>query len=160
MLLMPARTSVTSEIAIAVAPEVVWRALTQPTGRRSWLADAVVTSVWDVGSAVLIDVVLEGQVRHDRGTVLEAVPNARLSYSLWNEVSRRPDTPETRSIVTFTLAPIDGEGTRLVLVHAGLTAGAAGPHASFFWPVALARLRDELEDRPGRPRIKMVEPNG
>ena len=60
----------------------------------------------------------------------------------------------------LTLAPIDGEGTRLVLVHAGLTAGAAGPHASFFWPVALARLRDELEDRPGRPRIKMVEPNG
>ena len=90
--------------------------------------------------------------------MLEAAPGKRLSYSLWNEVSRRADTPDHRSTVTFTLTAEEGGGTRLSVEHVGLTAGAAGLHASFFWPVALARLRDELEDRPPGMRITLVEP--
>jgi len=155
---MPQRSTASATITIAVPPEMVWRALTQPSGRRGWLADAEATSAWTPGAPVLIDVVLEGRLRHDRGTVLEALPNERLSYSLWNEVSRRADTPDHRSTVTFTLATTEGGGTRLSIEHAGLSAGAAGPHASFFWPVALARLRDELEDRPLGMQITLVEP--
>jgi len=155
---MPQSSTADAAVTIAVPPEVVWRALTQRNGRRSWLAGADVTSAWTPGAQVLIDVILEGLVRHDRGTVLDAVPSERLSYSMWTEVSRRADTPDHRSTVTFTLAADEDGGTRLTVEHMGLTAGAAGPHASFFWPVALARLRDELEDRPHRVQITLLEP--
>ena len=34
-----------------------------------------------------------------------------------------------------------------------LTAGAAEPHARFFWPVALRVLRDETEGRSSGPSL-------
>ena len=144
---MPATTSFTTEIEIAAPPAAVWSALTQQSGRRRWLNDAEVTSSWTPGAPIAIDVVLEGREWHDRGTVVEAEPGCLLSYSLWSEVSRRSDVPEHRSIVTFRLAGLDGGGTLLQLMHARLTAGAAGSHAAFFWPVALRGLRDLVEGR-------------
>jgi uncharacterized protein YndB with AHSA1/START domain len=142
---MPSRSATRHEIAIAAAAETVWSALTQPTGRLPWMNRAEVRSAWTAGALVEIDVVLEGQLRHDRGMV-EAVDKPRLlRYSLWTEVSRRRDTPENRSRVTFTLEPL-GQGTKLIVEHDGLI-GAAGPHAGFFWSVALRVLRDQLEGR-------------
>jgi uncharacterized protein YndB with AHSA1/START domain len=151
---MPSRSSRSAEIRIAVPPEAVWRALTQPTGVRRWMNRTDVRSSWVVGAPIEIDVLLEGEVRHDRGTV-EVVDEPRLlRYSLWSAVSRRPDTPENRSRVTFELSP-EGEGTRLSVLHDGLI-GAAGPHVAFFWPVALSVLRDGLEERLPRSSIQLI----
>jgi uncharacterized protein YndB with AHSA1/START domain len=144
----PARTSFSTEIAMAAPPAAVWSALSQSGGRRRWLNDATATRSWAPGDPIAIDVALERREWHDCGTVLQAVPGKLLSYSLWNEASRRSDVPEPRSVVTFRLAPGAGGGTNVELEHAGLTCGAAGPHASFFWPAALRGLRDQVEGRP------------
>jgi hypothetical protein len=103
------------------------------------------------GAAITIDVVLEGQLRRDRGTVEAAERPALLQYSLWSSISRRSDRPEHRSAVTFRLAPIESGRTLLTVVHDGLGAATAAPHAAFFWRAALAVLRGELEGRQAGP---------
>lgn len=151
-------TEISDEIAIAAPPEAVWRLLTQPDGPRRWMDGAAVRSDWTVGAPVEIELVLEGVLRRDRGTVLAVEPGRLLRYSHWSEISRRPDTPETRSEVTFELTASD-DGTRLRVTQSRLTAAAAGLHARFFWRSALTVLRDEAEGRPtlALPRLPSAE---
>lgn len=140
------------ELEIAASQEAVWRALTQPEGRRRWLNDADVRSTWLEGADITIEVTLEGVPRRDRGTVEVADAPSLLRYSLWNSISRRPDRPEHRSRLTFQLAATESGATRLSLVQEAIGSTTAERHVAFFWPVALQVLRDELEGRP-RPLL-------
>jgi uncharacterized protein YndB with AHSA1/START domain len=164
---MPPAEPFRTEVVIDAATDAVWNALVDRDSLRLWMNRAEVTSGWEPGAAISIDVVLEGVVRHDRGTVLEAEPGRRLRYSHWSEISRRPDTPATRSIVTFDLEALptpevgaNRVGTLLRVTQEGLTAGTAAHHGAFFWRVALVALRAVAEGRPVAGIALADEPRG
>jgi uncharacterized protein YndB with AHSA1/START domain len=150
---MPAAEPFLAQVLIDASPDAVWHVLVDRDALRLWMNHADVTSTWEPGATITFDVVLEREVRHDRGTVLDAEPGHRLRYSYWSEISRRPDTPTARSIVTFELenepatGPANRAPTRLTITQENLTAGAAAHHGSFFWRVALEALRSVAEGR-------------
>ena len=140
-----------STIPIAASPAAVWAVLTEPHHLRAWMNGADVRSSWQPGAAIEIDVVLERRPFRDRGTVIESVPGRRLSYSYWSEVSRLPDTPATRSVITFDIAATAG-GTTLSVRQTNPGRRVAAAHWQFWWPTALATIRDLAEGRePVRP---------
>ena len=147
---MPAAEPFVAQVLIDASPDTVWHALVDRDSLRLWMNHAEVSSTWEPGATITFDVVLEREVRHDRGTVLELEPGRRLRYSYWSAISRRPDSPAARSIVTFELEPEPSTGlaTRLTVTQENLTAGTVARHASFYWHVALEALRSVAEGRP------------
>jgi hypothetical protein len=66
---------------------------------------ANVQSDWQVGSPIAFSGELLGKPYQDHGTVLASEPGRRIAYSHWSELSRRPDTPDVRSIVSISIEP-------------------------------------------------------
>ncbi|MFN8623571.1 MAG: SRPBCC domain-containing protein [Chloroflexota bacterium] len=141
---MPRDHAFETELTIAVPRPTVWTALVQPSGARRWMHGATVTSTWAPGASVAVEVRLEGDVRHDRGTVLDADAPALLRWNTWSAISRRPDTEADRSIITVRLSEPRAGATVLHLRHERLDV-VAWHHVAVFWPVALGLLRDLLE---------------
>ena len=117
-------------------PEVVWRALTEPSQLRSWFPCDVVLAggKWEVGARIsfpfpaeVIDLTLTGEV-------LEVQEPVRLAFTWGNETLR------------FESTPIDG-GTLLVLIDELPAAIAARNGAG--WETCLDRLAG-LRARSGR----------
>ena len=67
-----------------------------------------------------------------------------LRYSHWSEMSRLPDIPQNRTIITFIL-DWTGEKTRLTVRHEHFYSEDAYKHANFFWGVALNTVKNLLE---------------
>jgi len=114
------KRDLTFEAVYPDPPEMVWRALTDPTSLAEWLMPNDFQPV--VGHQ------FQFRVTPARGwsgivdcVVLTVEPPRRLSYS-WR--SGKLDT-----VVTWTLEP-QGDGTRLALVHSGFT-GARNVAISF-----------------------------
>lgn len=137
-------------IEIAAPPSEVWRTITDPERIVRWMNRARVESSWQVGSEIALLVELEGHTYRDRGTILAVEPERLLRFEHWSAVSRVPDTPETRTVMSYALAaaPI---GTRLTFRHERLRTGTNAKHARFFWSVALLVLKDVAEGREGIP---------
>jgi uncharacterized protein YndB with AHSA1/START domain len=138
---MPRTRSFAHQVEIDAPPADVWRALTDSDLLRRWLGGAEVRSTWRPGDPISFEGVLAGTAYHDRGTVVEAHPGRLLRYDHWSELSRGPDTPEARSLITFELSPANG-GTRLTMTHERLERGTSEKHARFFWGVALHALKE------------------
>ena len=96
--------SVVVEREIAVAPDRIWRALTQPQLIADWLMKN------DFAPVVDHRFTLRGDWGAVDCRVLAVEPNKALSYT-W-------DAMGLESVVTWTLTPVDG-GTRLRMVHNG-----------------------------------------
>ncbi len=106
--------SFTMETELPHAPAKVWRALTDPKLVSQWLMTT------DIGPkrGTKFTFTAKPQPWWD-GTVhceiLESVPDKKLSYS-W-KAGQGADELDT--VVTFTLTPTAGGGTKLVLLHTG-----------------------------------------
>lgn len=137
---------VIKSIDILASPNRVWRALTEPDQIAQWMAGAQVESTWKLGS----DIAFRGTMPNfnrkyeDHGTVLDMVPEQLLRYSHWSQMSRLPDTPENRTIITFVLGALD-DGTRLTFRHENFHYEDEYKHANFFWNVALHIIKKILE---------------
>lgn len=113
---------------IQAAPNVVFNALTQPEKITEWFQDEANLDNRVGGKIILVtrkkihpDWNLDRDY-HMEGTILEFVPNKRLSYS-WR-FDDTPDFPET--VVTWELEQINSNKTRLKLAHAGFTGKEKG----------------------------------
>lgn len=113
---------------IQAAPNVVFNALTQPEKITEWFQDEANLDNRVGGKISLVtrkefhpDWNLDRDY-HMEGTILEFVPNKRLSYS-W-KFDDTPDFPET--VVTWELEQINSNKTRLKLAHAGFTGKEKG----------------------------------
>lgn len=123
-------------------PEVVWRALTDPTEYGAWHIGRVRITPGIGGS--IEAVAGPGEFRW-RGEIIAWAPGATLIYEMVADPQTHPHGGE-RSLVHYELQPIP-EGTLLTLIHTRLTPATAanfeaGTH------VLLERLAARLDGRP------------
>lgn len=143
--MMPQPT-VEKSVEISATPADIWRMLTEPSEIAKWMDGARVESTWELGS----DITFSGTMPNfnkkyrDRGTVLAIEREKLLQYTHWSEMTRRPDLPQNRTIITFTLEPI-GEKTRLTMHQENFHSEVEYKHANFFWGVALYMMKQLLE---------------
>ena len=121
----------TTEVDLPASPEEVFRHLTDPAAMIRWMGQhATLKPV--PGGAFEVDI----NGVPVRGQYLEIDPPRRVLVS-WG-VAGNASMPPGATEVEFTLTAIPA-GTRLRLVHRGLSAGQEGIHASG-WQHFLARL--------------------
>jgi uncharacterized protein YndB with AHSA1/START domain len=121
----------TTEVDLPAPPEEVFRHLTDPAAMIRWMGQhAALTPV--PGWAFEVDI----NGVPVRGRYLEIDPPRRVLVS-WG-VAGNAGMPPGATRVEFTLTPIP-TGTRLRLVHSGLTSGQEEIHAAG-WQHFLARL--------------------
>jgi uncharacterized protein YndB with AHSA1/START domain len=143
---MTPRPAVVKSIEIFASTNDVWRALTESEKIAQWMGGARVESKWGPGS----DITFIGEMPnfnktyHDRGTVLAIEREKLLKYSHWTELSRLPDEPENRTVITFSLE-WTGAATSLTVRHERFYSEAAYKHANFFWGFALTDVKNLLE---------------
>jgi uncharacterized protein YndB with AHSA1/START domain len=143
---MTPEPSVVKSIDISASTNDVWRALTEPDKIAQWMSGARVESKWEIGG----DITFTGEMTNfnkayrDRGTVLALDREKLLKYSHWSEISRLPDAPENRTVITFSLN-WTGTATRLTVHHERFYSEAAYKHANFFWGFALTDVKNLLE---------------
>ena len=144
---------VEKSVEISASTHDVWRMLTEPDQISKWMDGARVESTWEVGS----DITFSGTMPNfnkkyrDRGTVLAAEHEKFLQYSHWSEMTRIPDVPENRTIITFMLEPMN-EKTRLTFRQENFHGEVEYKHANFFWGVALYVMKNLLEGQTDSPR--------
>lgn len=144
---------------IRTTPELLWRALTEPTFTRRYWGCSFDTD-WSAGSTYVME---QGGVRitDTEQRVLESDPPRRLSYTWhtyspeWGEAVgcrvgfSKADVEqlaaEPRSKVTFELEAV-GDVVKLTVVHEGFAPeSAALPSISQGWPQILSELKTLLE---------------
>ena len=143
---------------IHTTPELLWRALTEPTFTRRYWGGIAFDSAWKPGSTFTMQLPNGGPIVADpEQVVLEADPYHRLSYT-WHsftpewaaaynisEEQRAAFAAEPRSKVTFSLEP-QGDQVKLTVVHDGFDAGSAIlAGISEGWPAIIAELKTLLE---------------
>ena len=90
----------------------VWKALTDPALIKEYFFGTNVDTDWRPGSPIFFRGSWEGKAYEDKGAILEAVTEKRLSYTYWSSMSGVPDVPENYKTVTFELSQ---EGTQTLL---------------------------------------------
>jgi uncharacterized protein YndB with AHSA1/START domain len=117
----PGSQSIVVDYELSVPPEKVWRALTEPELLGRWLMENDIKA--EVGHRFTFRAQpvpgWDGVVHCE---VLEVQPHERLSYT-WRGGSDEVEGygAPLDTVVTWTLAPLPGGGTRLHLEHAGFT---------------------------------------
>jgi uncharacterized protein YndB with AHSA1/START domain len=141
---------VTKSIEIEADAECVWRAITDNDRIPGWMGGARVESTWEPGAEIVFSGELHDCAYQDRGTVLAVEPVRLLRYSHWAGLSRRPDLPENRTIITLTVEAI-GEHSRLTVLHQRLHSEDEFGHANYFWGFALNDVKNLVEAPAGSP---------
>ncbi len=138
-------------IVIDASPELVFKAITDPNELTNWFPD---NAIFDgrVGGKVRFTFNKERSKELDcdstpEGIVKEFIPNKKVSYT-W-QYKDAPEFPETT--VTWELEEIDGNKTRVELVHSGFTGKEVGK-LSFKehdqgWSYFLGRLKEYCEKK-------------
>src|SRR5262245_31391498 len=143
---MALELAVVKSIEIFASTNDVWRALTETDKIAQWMGGAHVESRWEIGGDITFTGKMPGfdKTYRDRGTVLAIEREKLLKYSHWSELSRLPDTPENRTLITFSL-DWTGEKTQLSVRHESFHSDAAYKHSNFFWGFALTDVKNLLE---------------
>ena len=141
---MTAEPVVMKTIEIAAPATEVWRILTETDKIAQWMGGAHVESEWMPGSEVTFIGKLQRKAYRDCGTVLAVERERLLKYSHWSGLSRLPDLPENRTLITFNLDST-GEKARLTVRHERFYSDAAYKHSNFFWGFALADIKNLAE---------------
>ena len=143
---MAAQPVVVKSAEISASPDDVWLILTEPGQIAKWMNGAQVESTWEPGSEIRFSGTMPNfnKKYRDRGTVLASERGKFLQYSHWSEMTRLPDLPQNRTIITFMLEPMD-EKTRLTMSQENFHSEVEYKHANFFWGVALHMIKNLLE---------------
>jgi uncharacterized protein YndB with AHSA1/START domain len=138
--------AVVKSIEIRASTNDVWRALMETDKIAQWMGAAHVESKWEIGGDITFTGKMPGfnKTYRDRGTVLAIEREKLLKYSHWSELSRLPDAPENRTLITFSLE-WTGEKTQLTVRHESFYSEAAYKHSNFFWGFALTDIKNLLE---------------
>jgi uncharacterized protein YndB with AHSA1/START domain len=124
-----------------VPPPEAWDMVTEPERVALWFTDA--SPVGPVGSEYRLDF---GDGSVVLGTVLAVVPGISFAHT-W---AWEGNEPEQVTRVAWLVEPLDGGGSRIVLVHDGWTEAGADEAArtehEAYWRGYFADLRDVLAE--------------
>ena len=128
-------TEVEREIRIMARPETVFGYLIDPEKLVAWMGKEATLDARPGGAF---------RLRYDEGhqasgEYVEVVPNERVVLT-WGWEAEGAATPPGSSSVEITLTP-DGDGTRLRLVHRGLSEDEARSHGEG-WDLFLPKLAE------------------
>lgn len=135
---------VVKSVEIAASVHDVWRALTEADKIAQWMGGARVESTWEPGAHITFTGKLHKYAYHDRGTVVASEPGKLVKYTHWAGLSRLPDLPQNRTVITLSL-DWTGEKTSLTVRHECFYSDAAYRHANYFWNFALSDVKNLLE---------------
>lgn len=127
----------------------VWRVLVEPEQIARWMGGARVESTWEIGSEITFSGKLLGKPYRDHGTVREIESQRLLRYDHWSRLSRLPDAPGNRSVITLRLDSEAG-GTRLSVRHEYSVGAGASEHSNYFWRMALEDIKRLADGRGAR----------
>jgi uncharacterized protein YndB with AHSA1/START domain len=138
---------VEKSVEIAAPTARVWRAVTERDLIVRWMGGANVESTWELGSNITFSGTMPNfnKKYRDRGIVLAVERERLLQYSHWSQMTRLPDLPQNRTIITFRLTPLD-EKTRLTFRQENFHSEVEYKHGNFFWGVALHMLKNLVEE--------------
>jgi uncharacterized protein YndB with AHSA1/START domain len=126
-------------IETAATPEVAWEALTDPARIAEWFTDAA--DLGNVGDAYRLDF---GDGTVVEGIVTERDDGRRFGYT-WAWAG---DEPRAETVVSWTVEPLPGGGSRVSLEHDGWTAAgldqATRADHSGYWEGYLQDLAEVL----------------
>jgi uncharacterized protein YndB with AHSA1/START domain len=156
--------TVTASIDVAVAPEWLWRVLTEPPLMLRWNNGASVETTWQPQTPIVTSGLIGAKTYRDVGLVEVFEPPRRLRYRFHSKVSGLPDRLEHHHVLTMELNKLpEGGGTRLKITHvvppSPVRRGkdwVIGPesgrkHVEFGWRVTLPAIKSFAETTSDDP---------
>lgn len=125
----------------------VWAVLVEPELIGRYMHGTAVDTDWTVGSPIHWRGEWQGKPYEDKGEVLAFDPPRRLAVTHWSPLTGEPDEPASYHHVTYELEPLDGERTRLTLVHGNSpTQEAADAMIANGWRPTMQAIKQVAED--------------
>lgn len=134
----------TASITINVGADAAWRALTDPAMIKQYLFGTEAISDWQEGSSLTYRGEWEGKSYEDKGTIVEVVPQKRLTTTYWSSLSGKVDTPENYSTVVYELDETDGR-TTLTITQDNNPTQESADHSQNNWQNVLRTMKKLLE---------------
>ncbi|GAA5200247.1 SRPBCC domain-containing protein [Microbacterium jejuense] len=133
-----------AEADVHASPARVWAVLTEPEHLQEVWFGAHVSTDWIPGSQATWSGVWEGKPYQDRGEVLEVVPEQLLKFTHYSPLSGKPDTPENRHTLTFTLTRA-ATATHLTLTQDNNDTPEAARHSEAMWQALVVKVKELSE---------------
>lgn len=133
----------TYQTVVKAPVEKVWEALTKAEIVKQYFFGSNQETDWKVGSPITFTGEYEGQSYKDKGTVLEYVPNKRLSFSYLSSWSNLPDEPNNYLQVTYQTEPV-AQGTQLTITQTNYDEERA-KHSQQSWATVIDGLKKIVE---------------
>lgn len=132
---------------IQAGPSIVWKHLTDPGLMKQWMGEPEmeldIIADWKVGSPIIIRGFHHIQFEN-KGYVLQFEPHRILKYDYLSSISRLPDKPENRTVIEFTLTPME-DHTSLTLTLSNFPTESIFKHVSFYWTTTLEVIKNTIE---------------
>jgi uncharacterized protein YndB with AHSA1/START domain len=141
---MKSKITAHASISIAVTPQKVWEAITDPKIIKQWFFGTNAKSDWKVGSPVTFTGEYEGKTYSDKGTVLKSIPGKLLQYDFWSSMSGIEDKPENYVIVTYEI--VEGKiETTLTVTEQNIRDEQMKEHSEEIWNKVFHNMKEVLE---------------
>lgn len=123
--------------------EKVWNALINPEMVKQYFFGSNQETDWKVGSEILWTGEYEGTIYKDKGTVLEYLPNQKLSYSYLSSWNGLEDKPDNYLFVSYEVQPTEN-GTELTITQSNYDEEKI-QHSIENWAVVIDGLKKLVE---------------
>lgn len=136
-----------ASITIDAPASKVWEALTTPELIKQYFFGTEASSDWKVGSPITFSGEYKGKSYHDKGTILEVIPNKIFRYNYWSSMSGIEDKPENYVPITYALVESHDKAT-LTVTQQNIPDEKMKVHSEENWKKVLANLKQLLEKEP------------
>jgi uncharacterized protein YndB with AHSA1/START domain len=124
----------------------VWDALVDPATVRRYFFGAMVRTDWKEGSPITFTGEFHGTAYHEKGTILQYLPERLLQYSHWSDLEQLPDLPENYRNWTFRI-DLGDPGVVLSVTEDNIPNETKRARSDEFWSGVLSTIKGIAEAR-------------
>jgi hypothetical protein len=140
---------ISSSIDINATAKKVWQALVTPEIIKKYLFGTETITDWKTGSKIVFTGEYQGQKYSDHGTILENIPEQKLSYTYWSAFTGLEDLPENYSVVSYRLNMKDNQ-TVLIWEQKGFASEESYNHTLAGISSVLKQIKEIVETGSGQ----------